>query len=166
MMRHHKTIIPRQQGTALVIALVMLLVITVAGVTSMRSSALQERMSGNTRDREVAFQAAEGALRAGESYLNGFTSTPSPTDASYFHAEGDAPDPTGAACTGSDVDQVTVHDEAARDACFFVEETTIAGSGITKPGSPVQTQVLYQIVARGVGLTDRAQVVLRSSYRW
>jgi type IV pilus assembly protein PilX len=164
-MRHHKTIIPRQQGTALVIALVMLLVITVAGVTSMRSSALQERMSGNTRDREVAFQAAEGALRAGESYLNGFTSTPSPA-VDYFHGDGDGPDPIEADCTDQGFHQVTVHDEADGDACYFVEETTIAGSGITKPGSPVQTQVLYQVVARGVGLTDRAQVVLRSSYRW
>ena len=53
----------RQQGISLVIVLILLIVMSVLGVAVLRSSALQERMSANLRDRNLAFQAAETALR-------------------------------------------------------------------------------------------------------
>lgn len=56
----------RQSGAALVVALVLLLIVTVLGIAGIRSSTLQERMSGNMYDRSIAFQRAEGALRAAE----------------------------------------------------------------------------------------------------
>lgn len=56
----------RQTGATLVVALVMLLVVTMIGVTSMRSATLEERMSGNFRDYQLAFEAAELALREAE----------------------------------------------------------------------------------------------------
>jgi type IV pilus assembly protein PilX len=59
-----------QRGSALIVSLVFLLLLTILGVTAMRSSVLQERMAGNTRDTNLAFQAAETALRAGENILN------------------------------------------------------------------------------------------------
>ena len=67
-MNHH---IPqhKQTGSALIVALSMLLVLTILGVASMQSSSLQEKMAGNSRDSQVAFQAAEAALRAGELYV-------------------------------------------------------------------------------------------------
>ncbi|MDH5190310.1 MAG: PilX N-terminal domain-containing pilus assembly protein [Gammaproteobacteria bacterium] len=55
-----------QQGAALIVGLIMLLLMTILGVSSMSSSIMEEKMAGNTRDREIAFQAAEAALRAGE----------------------------------------------------------------------------------------------------
>ncbi len=61
----------RQQGAALVIGLIMLVLVTLLGLTAMRTSALEERMAGHTSDRALAFQAAEAALRQGEQYLNG-----------------------------------------------------------------------------------------------
>ena len=39
---------------------------TLLGVSSMSTSNLEEKMSGNSRDREIAFQAAESALREAE----------------------------------------------------------------------------------------------------
>ncbi|MBK1701537.1 pilus assembly PilX family protein [Thiococcus pfennigii] len=60
----------RQAGAALVIALVFLLLMTILGVSSMQGTALQERMAGNQRDRNQAFQAAEAGLRAGEIYVD------------------------------------------------------------------------------------------------
>ncbi|MGC4027469.1 MAG: PilX N-terminal domain-containing pilus assembly protein [Steroidobacteraceae bacterium] len=55
-----------QAGVALFVALVMLLIITVLGLASMRTTTLQERMSANMYDRSVAFQRSEAALRAAE----------------------------------------------------------------------------------------------------
>jgi type IV pilus assembly protein PilX len=47
-------------------ALVFLVMLTVLGLSSMQGSTLEERMSGNLRDRNVALQAAELALRDAE----------------------------------------------------------------------------------------------------
>jgi type IV pilus assembly protein PilX len=56
----------RQAGAVLLVSLVMLLLLTLIGLAGMRLASLEERIAGNQRDREVAFQAAEAALRAGE----------------------------------------------------------------------------------------------------
>lgn len=53
----------RQQGVSLVIVLVLLIATSLLGMAVLRSSAMQERMSANLRDRSLAFQAAESALR-------------------------------------------------------------------------------------------------------
>jgi len=52
----------RQQGVALVVALVLLVVVTLVGLAAIRGVGLQEKMAGNTFDRAQAFQVAEGAL--------------------------------------------------------------------------------------------------------
>jgi type IV pilus assembly protein PilX len=58
-----------QQGAALVTVLVLLLVMTLLGIVSLRSTLLEERMASNQRDRSLSFQAAEAALRAGELFV-------------------------------------------------------------------------------------------------
>lgn len=59
----------RQSGAALVISLVLLLVTTLLGVSSMQSTVLEERMASNARQRQLAYQSAETALRAAETWL-------------------------------------------------------------------------------------------------
>lgn len=66
----HVTVIHRQEGAALVIGLIMLVLVTMLGITALRTTALEERMASHTSDRAIAFQAAEAALRQGERYLN------------------------------------------------------------------------------------------------
>src|SRR5690606_23521558 len=61
----------RQAGSALLICLIFMLLLTIIGVGAMQSATLQERMAGNSRDQNLAFQAAEAALRAGEQRLQG-----------------------------------------------------------------------------------------------
>lgn len=56
----------RQAGAVLVASLIFLIVLTLLGVTSARMSSLEERISGNIRDRELAMQAAEMSLRDAE----------------------------------------------------------------------------------------------------
>lgn len=58
-----------QSGSALIISLVFLLILTMIGIASIQDSTLQERMAGNERDRNLAFQTAEAALRVGEDHL-------------------------------------------------------------------------------------------------
>ena len=60
-MRHRS-----ERGAVLLVSLVMLLLLTLIGLAGMRRAQLEERMAGNLRDRQMAFQAAEAALRAGE----------------------------------------------------------------------------------------------------
>jgi type IV pilus assembly protein PilX len=58
---------PRQQnGAVLITSLIFLIILTLIGVTASRMSGLEERMSGNMRDRSLAMQAAEMALRDAE----------------------------------------------------------------------------------------------------
>ncbi len=52
----------KQQGVALVMALIMLLVITVLGVSSVRMSNLDTQVSGNSMYSSMVFQGAESAL--------------------------------------------------------------------------------------------------------
>lgn len=61
----------RQQGVALVVALILLVVATLIGLAASRGTMLQERMSGNTYDRSLAFQRSESALRAAEAAISG-----------------------------------------------------------------------------------------------
>jgi type IV pilus assembly protein PilX len=51
-----------QHGTALVMSLVVLLILTILAVASMSASSLQEKMSGNLQETTRAFQASESGL--------------------------------------------------------------------------------------------------------
>ncbi len=61
----------RQSGAALITGLIFLVVLTMIGLTAARMSSLEERMSGNMRDRSLAMQAAELALRDAEKDITG-----------------------------------------------------------------------------------------------
>ena len=74
-----------QQGLALVMALLFLLVLTILGVTAITTSSLQEKMAGNLRNQFMAMESVESAMRAGEQWLFDYrtrfgpTSGPPPT---------------------------------------------------------------------------------------
>lgn len=53
----------RQAGIALVVALILLLVVTLFGLAAVGGTLMQQRMSASFYDRQVAFQAAEAAMR-------------------------------------------------------------------------------------------------------
>ncbi len=61
----------RQQGVALITGLIFLVVLTLLSITAARMSSLEERMSGNMRDRALAMQAAEMTLRDAERDIAG-----------------------------------------------------------------------------------------------
>ena len=55
-----------QRGVVLEVAIIILLLIAIVGLAVSRSSFMQDKMSSNFYDRQIAFQAAQAALRQGE----------------------------------------------------------------------------------------------------
>ncbi len=51
-----------QRGTALIMSLVILMILTILGITAMGTASLEEKMSGNTQEGTRAFEAAESGL--------------------------------------------------------------------------------------------------------
>ncbi|MBL4682768.1 MAG: hypothetical protein JKY88_18895 [Pseudomonadales bacterium] len=62
----------REKGVVLFMSLVMLLIITVLGLSSVQTTSLQERMARNSRDSNLAFQSAEAAIKAAEGIVNSY----------------------------------------------------------------------------------------------
>lgn len=59
-----------QRGMALFISLVFLVLLTLIGLTAMSTDSLEASMANSDQDMNVAFQAAETALRDGETYVS------------------------------------------------------------------------------------------------
>lgn len=66
---HCKYFRNKQQGAALVISLIILLVMTLIGVSSLQTTTFEEKMTGNIRDKAMAFEAGEAALREAETFI-------------------------------------------------------------------------------------------------
>ncbi len=65
----HRIAKSRQAGSAMLMALLILIVLTLLGVFASSSGIMQERMSGNFRDSARAFEAAEAGARWVESWF-------------------------------------------------------------------------------------------------
>lgn len=59
----------KQQGSTLMVSLIMLLLLTIVGMAGMQMTSLEERMAGNFRNHALSFQAAEAALAEAERYV-------------------------------------------------------------------------------------------------
>lgn len=58
-----------QQGMALFVSLIFLLLLTIIGVVGMQNATLQEKMAGNSKFKNESLQYAESGLRAGEDVI-------------------------------------------------------------------------------------------------
>ena len=67
-------------GVILIAALILLLVITLVGISSMQSVTLAEKITSNMREASVAFQATENALSDGERWIAAQASAPVAVD--------------------------------------------------------------------------------------
>ncbi len=74
-----------QKGVALVVALLMLLILTFLGMSSISSSVFESKISGNERWGSTAFYAAAGGVDVGISHIPDIYeySAPIGSDASY-----------------------------------------------------------------------------------
>lgn len=158
----------REAGSALIIGLIFLLILTIIGVTAMRSTTLQERMAGNTRDINLAFQAAEAALRAGEAVVRNSGSGPydGTVDGLYGAPQtGAVPRWEDSGILWSDVTGQVAG--VAQDPRYIIEKLPefIDPTGeISSDGVP-ETVTLYRITAVGYGGNNSTQVLLQTTHR-
>jgi type IV pilus assembly protein PilX len=157
-----------QRGAVLITALVILFILTLLGVAGMQSTVLEERMAGNYRDRQVAFEAAEAALRAGEARMNTSASFHSLAwDGSDFTYEGDTlHDPL--TTVGEELTDATLTAETVQAPVHYIErlpEFDMPKSSLVKgfPEKPPKIRY-YRTTARGWGKTVDAEAVLQSTY--
>jgi len=59
-----RTLARRQHGTALVLSLVILVILTILGVTALSTSSLEEKMAGSMQEVTKAFEAAESGIES------------------------------------------------------------------------------------------------------
>jgi len=112
----------QQSGAALVVGLIFLVILTLLGLTAMQTGILEERMAGNSRDRNIAFQAAEAALRDGEHDINGVQ-------------------PNGAVITATRPSGPIRGMQAANASCPTGLCCNINGLACMEPATPVYTQL-------------------------
>ena len=166
----------RERGAAMVIALVMLLVLTLLATASARMTLMEERMTGNTQDRNIAFQAAEAGLRAGEDEAQVPILPDFDVNANGLYTPADPGDtPRWATVDWSDGDEVLISDELA-DAPGLLSEATVSYiveelPRVTTPGeslaadASVEEATFYRVTSRGVGVSGNATVTLQTTFK-
>lgn len=165
----------QQRGMVLLVSMVFMLIITIIASEAMQSANLQERMAGNAKDVNLAFQAAEAALREGEAVLAGVNVGPFNGSGGMYES---CPDPSDdrQACSSPDWNAYNssgwssvadFNDSAAKQPEFIIEQmaSSLAGSDSLDFGQVVPTAGFYRVIARGYGASDRTMVVLTTSYR-
>ncbi len=180
----------RQRGVALVAAMVFLLLLTIIGVTAMTTTSLEEKMAGNTQDKNVAFQAAESALRVAEVFLLGTDPSALPDFAlnkdGYYE-----PTNPGSAPRWESVDWKNCAAGVDAVVClpantlsgvntqpaYIIEKVTEVdpgggpaagdslGVGFGAPPAAPGKQGMYRITAHGTGGTDSSVAEVQSVYR-
>ena len=171
----------KQRGAVLVFCLVFLAVLTLLGVSSMESAVLEERMAGNMQDYNLAFQAAESALRDAESWLdvqnilplqsaNGTTvvwteNSMDPLagdgvhwweDGNVSHAWWDANSQIPGGFQGT-----------AAQPQYIIEEYHVVSGGQSiaiGDGEPPMRRVVHRITGHAVGATASAEVLVQSTF--
>lgn len=181
----------RQRGLSLVPTLVLMLATLGLGVAVMGVNAMEERMIAGTKDRDLALQAAEAALRDGEQDVannvntstafsdactNGLCTPPAQRDALGALASLPVDDSRLGFDWTSDAmvrkyGQYTGGDQfpsVAQQPRYVIEKYsylgTPAGESIVLGSEPVAPGVGYRITARAVGARPETVVVLQSVY--
>lgn len=133
-----------EQGASLVIALIFLLILSLIGVSSMQGTTMQEKMSGNLRDKYTSFNAAEAGLLEGEdqtstAYKNGTLDITTSASGAYASSFASASIPTW---TGE----------------YLAPITAGVGTNAKELGA------VLKITATSSGNTGKSDVILESIY--
>jgi type IV pilus assembly protein PilX len=146
-----------EQGSALIVSLIMLLLISLIAIAGMEDSILQERMARNMEDRGMAFENAERALRAGEQFL----AAPSSSTFSGNALLNPTPPDDWATGTGGNAVAVSLPSDsrAAGNPEYYVGPVQCADMAMG--GCPVE---IFRVTARGLGGEQSTEVVLRSNF--
>ena len=75
-MKTSTTTVHGQRGAVLIITMIMLVLLTLITVSAIRATTTDEKMAGNSRDRDKALQAAEAAVQQCLNMVNAGTFAP------------------------------------------------------------------------------------------
>ena len=166
MSRDTTTTPEQERGATLVVALIMLVLIAIVGIGAMQSTTLQERMAGNLRDQNMAFQASEAGLREREDWLE--SQTEKPSTSAWLRPRQDlnlnTPFPFGATAleygtAGSiDLDGVESDPEVVMEELEFVPDSLVKGY------DPGKGRDFYRVLSSGSGQTANSESVLETTY--
>ena len=176
----------RQTGAALITGLILLIVMTMIGVTAMQTTALEERMAGNMRDQNLAFQAAEAGLRDAEALLDPTNLTDRPLTCStapcncttvsckvwernkYVATDFTKQIDSWWTANGQELGTAGTQDiaETVQDPRYVIQELEFKPDEL---GPPSYNNInpgrqYYRITSRGKGGTDTATAVLETTY--
>jgi type IV pilus assembly protein PilX len=167
----------RQRGAILVTSMLLLLVLTVLGIAMIKMTNMQERMSGNTRDLNVALQAAEAALRDGERILDPFINANIPPltsgggclicEPGALPIAIDVPGEYDWAADANEygVDGTQEFEDLAEDPYFTIEETAFVADDLGRGiNYGMDGRFFYQVSARSTGISGLTNVVLQTTY--
>lgn len=167
-----------QEGVVLFLSLVMLLMLTILGVSSVQTTSLQQRMATSANDSNLAFQSAEAALRDGEDYLETLTSllnfdAAGANDNGLYYDADPAADPNWQTLDWSGSTgfrQGTTTGVAVQPRYIIEHVKTVVSDAdalnldnIGQDTGSGRTQI-FRITARGTGGTASAQTMIQSSY--
>lgn len=165
----------KQEGAALLVCLIILVLVTLIGLTTMKSSVLQEKMSGGNSDKTLAFQAAEMTLRDAEQHIrNNITSVSgfvagcaaslclAPADGSSLAESVDwSSNRVGVYGSGSGA---TSLDGVARQPRYIIELLSEMQPPLGNSIKAANTGTAYRITALAYGRQDSTRVMLQSTF--
>jgi type IV pilus assembly protein PilX len=160
-----------QSGAVLIISLIMLLLLTLIGITGSQVTGLEEKMAGNSKDQNLAFQSAEAALRAGEARIETLWNSGNGSIQSFCNGTaGLFSSVAGCVNAAPALTTVDLWSNNAKSlqgtANALVKNPPryfITYVGAYSAGPPV-VPISFMITARGTGGQDNTQVILRSYY--
>ncbi len=171
----------QQQGAVLIVGLIMLLMMTVVGISAIKGSNLQELMMGNLRDKQIAFQAAEAGLRQGEDSVNtvnapnmdgtvkGFMEQLADGSSAPYWRNEYVWVKDGVANSVEANVNLTLTEEKPRYAVEKLDVAYVPGSdgrSVDVVGVRSAPEIMvYRVTSRGVGVTENTVVYLQSLYR-
>jgi type IV pilus assembly protein PilX len=175
-MRIEEKFITRQPGVALPVTLIFLVVMTMIGVAAIRNVTLEEKMSGNLRSQQLAFEAAEQVLRYCEALIQAM---PQSNPAAYPQLEagpitGDSQHGKNhwelAAGWRSHAISIALPASVASSADLaeaprcMIEKMALASDREFQL-NPADQLLAYRITARGIGTSSNVAVILQSYLR-
>lgn len=168
----------KQNGVVLIISMIMLLMMTLLGVTAMKTALMEEKMAGNSRDTSLAFQAAETGLRDAEVWIANEVNEPQKTVSGTNRVWVlEAMDPVTTNATSwwqepainqtwwetnsqatTAIGKVKTPPHNIIEYKQFIPDTLLKGTGTAEKG-----MTYYQVTSRGTGGSDQARVLLQST---
>jgi len=173
----NKNFIPsqtKQAGATLIVSLLILLVMTLLGVTAMQTNILEEKMSGNSKDVSLSLQAAEAALREAEAYVETIVSPAAAFDGNtaWLYPDGtnvdvyaDATWTTARSYQTGNITNITTRPKYVIELTGEIGSATtdinVKGYGESSGSGAVNS---FRVTARGTGGSDSTVTLLQAYY--